>query len=79
MNDQKDPVYHLREERRRRQVYDGAFKARIVFQLISREKTLSELASQYGIHPNQIKNWKSILFKEASMLLDDKRCSRPRH
>lgn len=64
------------DEYRKRNVYSGSFKARIVLQLINRKKTLKELAEQYEVHPNQIKNWKTILLKEASLVLDDKRSSR---
>jgi transposase-like protein len=41
-----------------RKVYDGAFKARVVLELLRGEKTLSEIASEYGVHPNQISQWK---------------------
>lgn len=41
-----------------RKVYDGAFKARVVLEVLRGEKTLSEIASEYGIHPNQIVTWK---------------------
>ncbi len=50
-----------------RKVYDGAFKARIVLEVLRGEKTLSEVASEYGIHPNQITQWK----KQVVALLPD--------
>ena len=41
-----------------RKVFDGAFKARVVLEVLRGEKTLSEIASEYEIHPNQIVTWK---------------------
>ena len=41
-----------------RKIYEGNFKARVVLEVIRGEKTLSEIASEYQVHPNQIINWK---------------------
>ena len=41
-----------------RKVYDGAFKARVVLEVLRGEKTLAEIAMEFGIHPNQIVTWK---------------------
>ena len=59
-----------------RKSYDGLFKARIVSEWINGQRSLNELAEFYDVHPNQIKNWKSILLKRASLLLEDKRRSK---
>jgi transposase-like protein len=56
-----------------RKTYDGSFKAKVVTELIYGNKSLTELAAQYNLHPNQIKNWKSALLKQAATLLEDKR------
>jgi transposase-like protein len=61
---------------RKRQSYTGFFKAKVVHELINGKKSLRELSEQYNIHPNQIKNWKSLLLKKASNVLDDKRRKR---
>lgn len=37
-----------------RKLFDGAFKARVVLEVLRGEKTLSEIASEYEIHTNQI-------------------------
>lgn len=57
----------------KRKTYTGGFKAKVVLELIRNRKSLTELAAQYELHPNQIKNWKSLFLKQAVKLLDDKR------
>jgi putative transposase len=37
---------------------DAALKAKIAFEAAKGEKTISQLASDYGVHPNQIGQWK---------------------
>ena len=44
-----------------RKRYTGVFKGKVALESVKGEKTLSELASHYEVHPNQIKNWKSYL------------------
>jgi transposase-like protein len=58
---------------RKRKIYSGSFKAKVVIESLKGKKSLNELADQYNVHPNQIKNWKSILLKQASYVLEDKR------
>ncbi len=60
---------------KKRKTYSGDFKARVVLELIGNKKGLTELADQYELHPNQIKNWKSTFLKQALNILDDKRRS----
>ena len=44
-----------------RQRYSAEFKARMAFEALTGEKTLNELASEYGVHPTQIAQWKKHL------------------
>jgi len=60
----------------KRNTYSGAFKAKVVSEFINRKRRLKELAEHYQLHPNQIKNWKSILLKRAGDILEDKRRSK---
>jgi len=60
----------------KRRSYDGLFKARVVSEWINGRGSLRELAERYDVHPNQIKNWKSLLLKRAGVVLDDKRRSK---
>jgi transposase-like protein len=41
-----------------RRVHPPAFKARVAVEAIKEQKTISQLSSQYGVHPTQITKWK---------------------
>ena len=43
-----------------RKQHSGAFKAKVVLEALKGQRTISELASEYGVHPNQITNWKKL-------------------
>jgi transposase-like protein len=58
---------------KKRKSYSGEFKSNLVLHLIRGRGSLSELAQQYQIHPNQLKNWKSQFLKCAVIVLEDKR------
>ena len=61
---------------KKRKTYTGIFKAKVVSEFIHGKTDLDELSEKYHVHPNQIKNWKSILFKRAYLIFNDKRQSR---
>jgi transposase len=43
---------------KKRRKFTAEFKARVALNALSGEHTLSELASKYGVHPNQVSQWK---------------------
>ncbi len=45
----------MNRERRR---FSAQFKTRVVIEAIRGQKTINELASQFEVHPNQIRQWK---------------------
>jgi transposase-like protein len=47
-----------------RKRYDGSFKARVALEAIRGERTVSEIAAVYGVHPNQISKWKKQALDE---------------
>jgi len=51
----------------KRRRFSAEFKARVALDALSGEMTLSELASKYKIHPNQVSTWK----KQARELIVD--------
>jgi transposase-like protein len=41
--------------------FSSSFKAKVALEAIKGDKTIAELASIYGVHPNQISSWKKRL------------------
>ena len=48
----------------KRNSYTAAFKARVALEAIKGERTIAEIASETGVHPNQISNWKKQALEE---------------
>ena len=46
---------------RKRTRYSAEFKAKVALEALREQKTMSELASEFSIHPNQIVEWKRQL------------------
>ena len=56
-----------------RKKYSKEFKAQIALDALRGHKTVAELASEYGVHPNQIGTWKksvdTLLLNSLSTLI----------
>lgn len=50
-----------------------AFKARVALAALKGDRTLGELASQFGVHATQISTWKQRLLEGAPELFEDRR------
>jgi transposase len=48
-------------------------KAQIVLELLKEEKTVTQIASEYGIHPNQLHRWKKQALEGFPRLFEDER------
>jgi transposase-like protein len=59
----------------KRRTYDDNFKARVALEAIKGEKTISELAGQYEVHPNQIIQWKKRLLENVTDVFSKKKDS----
>lgn len=53
--------------------HDAAFKAKVALEAVKGEKTLSQIASEYGVHANQIGQWKKRFLKDLPALFSDRR------
>jgi transposase-like protein len=58
---------------RKRRVIGGKFKAKVALSAVRGEKSLSQLASQFGVHGNQVSSWKKLLLDRAGELFEDGR------
>ena len=59
--------------RRPRRNHSAAFKAKVALAALKGEKTLTELAEQFDIHPNQITQWKVQLLEGAAGVFGEAR------
>jgi transposase len=44
-----------------RKRHEAAFKARVALEAMKGDKTANQIASEYGIHPQQVADWKKRL------------------
>lgn len=59
--------------RNMRRNHDSAFKAKVALESIKGEKTMAQISSEYGVHVNQIRQWRKHLLSELPGLFSDKR------
>ena len=55
-----------------RKKYDAALKAKIALEAVRGDKTIREISSTYGVHPNQIMKWKKQLLAELPSIFNNK-------
>src|SRR5947209_16911406 len=57
----------------KRKQHTAAFKAQVALAALKADKTVNELASQYGVHPTLIHTWKKQLLEGADQVFGNGR------
>ena len=56
-----------------RTTYTGKIRAQIVVEMLQERKTISQISSEYGVHPTQLHRWKATAMEKLAELLEDNR------
>lgn len=56
-----------------RRNHSAAFKAKVALEAVKKEKTIAQLSSEFGVHPNQISQWRKQLLNELPDIFSRKR------
>ncbi len=59
--------------RRQSRNHSSAFKAKVALAALKGDKTITELAEQFEVHPNQITDWKRQLQENADSVFGERR------
>lgn len=58
---------------RQRKSYSGELKAKVALEAIKGQRTANEIAAKYGVHPNQVSQWKKQALDELPSVFSDRR------
>jgi len=56
-----------------RKSYSAEFKAKVAIEAIRNVKTVNEMASRFGVHPNQVTAWKKQALAELPQIFSNGR------
>ena len=56
---------------KQRKSYTAELKAKIALEAIKGQRTVNEIALHYGVHPNQVAQWKKQVLEGASEIFSD--------
>ena len=57
---------------KKRNRYSAQFKFQVALDAARGQKTINELASEHGLHPNQVSQWKRQLMEEGPTVFSNK-------
>jgi len=57
-----------------RQSYSKEFKARVAVDAFKGQKTVSEIASEHKVHPNQVRDWKKRALADPEGCMNNNMC-----
>ena len=63
----------------KRKNHSASFKRKVALEAAKEQKTISEIASLYAIHPNQISRWKKQLLEGAVTIFESPAKDRKEH
>jgi len=56
-----------------RKRHDAALKAKVALEAVKAEKTISEISSEYGVHPNQVRQWRKQPLEEVPTVFTERK------
>ena len=62
-------------KKRQRKQYSADLKAKVALEAIKGQRTIQEIGSHYGIHPNMVMNWKKQLLDGAAEIFSTGRAN----
>ena len=63
---------------KKRRRYSAEYKFKVALEAAKGTKTLAEIASETGVHPNQISQWKRQLLEDGAHVFSSNRARRQR-
>jgi transposase-like protein len=64
-------------EGKKRRAHSPEFKAKVGLEAVRGMKTVTEIAQEYGVHPQLVGQWKKEILENAGALFDVKRGPKP--
>ena len=55
-----------------RKSYDSRLKVQVALEALKNQRTIAQIASEYGIHPNMVTQWKQRLLNELPDIFSNK-------
>ena len=56
--------------------FTAEFKAKLVLEVLSGERELGAIASEYQINPNQLRSWKAAFLEKAPTLFEENKAAK---